>query len=253
MLPRGKRSHTQNRDQFQAPSVSWHSVKLSWQRKHNSVCMQEESLGEKGKSFLCRHSLSSVIARNVVGSVPGDQRSASLMCSLALNFVFCLSPKVNAPMSKCNGNGRVSWLRRVIRQWGKTDGCHKVLHDFKELIYALKWENSWDTEFPQRLVNVKQEWWLWPDTSAWTVGLCYSLLKLFGLHMADMRWKIKLSQKKKQLRCSLKWVYAQTTAKQGLPFGAFQELWNLNLWKWQRSFNRLKLSSPACLTFQFYQ
>lgn len=66
--------------------------------------MQEESLGEKGKSFLCRHSLSSVIVWNAVGSVPGGQRSASLMCSLVPIFVFCLSPKENAPLSKCSGN-----------------------------------------------------------------------------------------------------------------------------------------------------
>lgn len=205
--------------------------------------MHEESLGEKGKSFLHRHSLSSVIVWNAVGSVPGSRGQRLWCVPFALIFVFCLSPKVNAPMSKCNGNQCTSWLRRVFLQCSKKDSCQKLSRDLKEQIYALKWETSWDSlSFLLRPFNVNQERWLWADTSAWTVGLCYSLLMPFGLPMADTRWKIKLS---KWLRRSLKWVYAQTTEEQGLPFWAFQELWNS--WKWERSFIRLKFSSPACL------
>lgn len=53
--------------------------------------------------------------------------------------------------------------------------------------------------FSKGLFNVNQEWWLCPDASAWTVGLCYSLQTPFGLPMADTRWKIKLSQEKEMI------------------------------------------------------
>lgn len=51
--------------------------------------MHEESLGEKGKSFLCRHSLSSAIVWNAAGSVPaGPEVSVFDVFSLCAHLCF---------------------------------------------------------------------------------------------------------------------------------------------------------------------